>query len=74
MFYRPFMLAGAALSAFMIRSLGTPDMGVLALAPLPSSRSSRDKKDHTRVKGKSYPQHGERECARRVRQMQKAVL
>lgn len=30
------------------------------------------KKDHTRVRGRDYPQHGARECARRVRQMQKA--
>lgn len=30
------------------------------------------KPDHTRVRGKTYPQHGARECARRARQMQKA--
>ena len=36
-------------------------------------RSSVHKKDHTRVRGRSYPQHGARECARRVRQMEKAA-
>ena len=31
------------------------------------------KPDHTRVRGKTYPQHGARECARRVRQMERAA-
>lgn len=28
------------------------------------------KPNHTRVKGKTYPQHGKQECARRLRQLE----
>lgn len=44
------------------------------VAPPPESRSHPAKDYTPRRSGKYMPQHGERECARRRRQMEKAAL
>lgn len=69
MLQRSLFMIGAALESFLIRGPTPSDYGILSMFHLSSGRSSRDKKDHTRVRGRAYSQHGRRECARRVRQM-----